>query len=394
LASTLNNVLLGTSGWSYNEWVGPFYTKMDKSKLRAYTKVFKTVEIDSTFYRYPSKGTVMGWTRYSPEGFVYTAKLPGLITHDKKLSLEEGIEQDLQRFIELMEPLILGGKLGCILIQLPPKFNYRPHELEGFFKTLPTHVRFAVEFREPSWMRVETWSLLEKYRVAYTIVDEPLLPPEARLTSDIAYFRWHGHGEKPWYDYRYSVRELEPWIPKLKDVAGKVGKIYGYFNNHYHGYAVENCLQVMEMIGNINAKQAEAKNRVEKHLQESAKLKNSTLESFVEPGEISFESLMHYFVPSERLRRAEQIGDRELTVLKQNAGIVEAAIRDYHIIIDAEARSISHDCADWGKILATKKLCKHVAKLLLSMNRTRATEILEKMYNEQAKWQFLLYASQ
>jgi uncharacterized protein YecE (DUF72 family) len=394
LASTLNNVLLGTSGWSYNEWVGPFYTKMDKSKLRAYTKVFKTVEIDSTFYRYPSKGTVMGWTRYSPDGFVYTAKLPGLITHDKKLSLERGIEQDLQRFIELMEPLILSGKLGCILIQLPPKFNYRPHELEGFFKTLPTHVRFAVEFREPSWMRVETWSLLEKYRVAYTIVDEPLLPPEAHLTSDIAYFRWHGHGEKPWYDYRYSVRELEPWIPKLKDVAGKVGKIYGYFNNHYHGYAVENCLQVMEMIGNINAKQAEAKNRVEKHLRDSAKLKNSTLESFVEPGEISFESLMHYFVPSERLRRAEQIGDNELTVLKQNAGIVEAAIRDYHIIIDVEARSISHDCADWGKILATKKLCKHVAKLLLSMNRTRAMEILKKMYSEQAKWQFLLYASQ
>jgi uncharacterized protein YecE (DUF72 family) len=394
LASIINNLLLGTSGWSYNEWVGPFYTKMDKSKLRAYTRVFPTVEIDSTFYRYPSKGTVMGWTRYSPEGFVYTAKLPGLITHDKKLSLEEGIEKDLQRFIELMEPLILAGKLGCILIQLPPKFDYRPHELEDFFKTLPTHVKFAAEFRELSWMRSETWRLLEKYRVAYTIVDEPLLPPETHLTSDMAYFRWHGHGGKPWYDYRYSVQELEPWIPKLKDVAGKVGKIYGYFNNHYHGYAVENCLQIMEMIGSINAKQTEAKNRVEKHLQERAELKNSTLESFVEPGEISFESLMHYFVPSERLRRAEQIEDRELTLIKQNEGMVEAAIRDYHIIIDGEARSISHDCADWGKTLATKKLCKHVAKLLLSMDRTRATEILREMYNEQAKWQFLHYTSQ
>ena len=108
MASIPSNVFLGTSGWSYNEWVGPFYTKMDKSKLRAYAKVFKTVEIDSTFYRYPTKGTVMGWTRYSPEGFVYTAKLPGLITHDKKLRLEEVIEKDLQRFIELMEPLILS----------------------------------------------------------------------------------------------------------------------------------------------------------------------------------------------------------------------------------------------------------------------------------------------
>lgn len=78
-----SKILLGTSGWSYKEWVGPFYTEKDKSLLKAYTRVFKTVKIDSTFYRYPSKGTVMGWFRYSPEGFVYTAKLPKLITHEK-----------------------------------------------------------------------------------------------------------------------------------------------------------------------------------------------------------------------------------------------------------------------------------------------------------------------
>jgi uncharacterized protein YecE (DUF72 family) len=394
LASIIDNVFLGTSGWSYNEWVGPFYTRMDKSKLRAYTRVFKTVEIDSTFYRYPSKGTVMGWARYSPEGFVYTSKLPGLITHDKKLSLGEGIEQDLQRFIELMEPLILSGKLGCVLIQLPPKFDYRPQELEAFFKILPTHVRFAVEFREQSWMRNETWELLEKYRVAFTVVDEPLLPPEAHLTSDIAYFRWHGRGERPWYDYRYSVNELEPWIPKLKDAAGKVDKIYGYFNNHYHGYAVENCLQVMEMIGNINAKQVEVKNRVEKYLRSSVELKSSTLESFVEPRDRSFESLMHYFVPAERLQRAEQIEDSELTIREQNAGRVDAVIRGYHIVIDAEVATISHDCADWGRVLATKKLCKHIAKLLLLMNREKATEMLRKMYTQQDKWRFVPYTSE
>jgi uncharacterized protein YecE (DUF72 family) len=393
LASIVNNVFLGTSGWSYNEWVGPFYTKMDKSKLRAYAKVFKTVEIDSTFYRYPSKGTVMGWARYSPEGFVYTAKLPGLITHDKKLSLNEGIEQDLQKFIELMEPLILGGKLGCILIQLPPKFDYRPKELEGFFKTLPTHVKFAVEFREQSWMRIETWSLLEKYRVAYTVVDEPLLPPEAHLTSDFAYFRWHGRGDRPWYDYRYSVQELEPWISKLKDTAGKVKKIYGYFNNHYHGYAVENCLQVMEMIGNINTKQVETKSRVEKYLKNSGELKSSTLESFVEPRDLSFESLMHYFVPTERLRRAEQIEDNELIIRKQDASRVEAAIRDYHIVIDAESATVSHDCADWARVSATRKFCKHIAKLLLSMNREKATEMLRKMYTQKEKWRFMPYVS-
>ena len=169
-----DNVLLGTSGWSYKEWIGPFYSKEDKSLLRTYTKVFKTVEIDSTFYRYPTKGAVMGWAKYSPEGFVFTAKLPQLITHEKLLDLGQGVEEDLQKFLELMEPLWLGGKLGCLLIQLPPKFDYRPKELEDFFKILPTHVKFAIEFRNRAWMRPETWPLLTKYNVAYVIVDEPL----------------------------------------------------------------------------------------------------------------------------------------------------------------------------------------------------------------------------
>ncbi len=389
-----DSVFLGTSGWSYNEWVGPFYAKTDKSKLRAYTKVFRTVEIDSTFYRYPSKGTVMGWTRYSPEGFVYTAKLPGLITHDKKLNLQEGVDQDVERFTALMEPLILSGKLGCILIQLPPKYHFKPEHLEAFFKTLPTHVKFAVEFRDLTWMRTETWVLLEKYHVAYTIVDEPLLPPEIHLTSNVAYFRWHGRGERPWYDYRYSLEELEPWVPKMKSAAEKVERIYGYFNNHYHGYAVENCLQVMEMTGSINAKQIEAKVRAEKHLKAPGELKTSTLESFFESGDQSFASLMRYFVPSERLRRAEEIKDSELTIQKQDSARVEATIRNYRIIIDAEATTISHYCADWEKVITTGKLCKHVAKLLLSINRENASEILRKMYAQKKNWRFLPYTSQ
>lgn len=387
-----NKVLLGTSGWSYKEWIGPFYAKTDKSMLRAYTRVFNTVEIDSTFYRYPSKGTVMGWTRYSPEGFVYTAKLPRLITHEKKLSLSEGIEQDMQRFIELMEPLSLGGKLGCILIQLPPKFNYKPKELEDFFRILPSHVRFAVEFRDRSWIRPETWTLLEKYRVAYTIVDEPLLPPEMHLTTNIAYFRWHGRGTRPWYDYQYSPQELEPWTPKVREAAVKVEKVYGYFNNHFHGYAVENCLQVMEMLGAIEARQVEAKKRVENYLQTSSKLETSTLESFVAPRTVDFENLMRYFVPAERLKRAEQMKDDELSIVRETDGNIEAVIRDYHIIIDTDAKTILHDCADWTKISLTKKLCKHIAKLLLAMDRTRATEMLRKMYKEEESWKFKPYA--
>jgi uncharacterized protein YecE (DUF72 family) len=254
-----SDILLGTSGWSYKEWEGTFYQKGEKRKLRAYSHVFKTAEIDSTFYRYPSKGTVMGWLKYSPSDFVFSAKLPKLITHDKKLGLKGDVKADLDGFLELMRPLQLGGKLACLLIQLPPKYDYNPENLESFFQLLDSRFRFAVEFRNLSWMRAETWELLKKYEVAYVAVDEPLLPQEVHLTADFAYFRWHGRGESPWFDYRYSNDELEPWIPKVKEAAGKVKKVVGYFNNHYHGYAPENCLHLIERLGLLSDEQKKAK---------------------------------------------------------------------------------------------------------------------------------------
>ena len=359
--------------------------------LRAYSKIFRTVEIDSTFYRYPSKGTVMGWAKYSPEGFVYSAKLPKLITHEKKLGLKEDVEKDLEKFIELIEPLSLSGKLGCILIQLPPKFEYKPKELEDFFKLLPTHMRFAVEFRDQSWMRQETWALLRKYQVAYTIVDEPLLPPEIHITTNTAYFRWHGHGTRPWYNYRYDKEELQPWIPKIRKTAENIQEIYGYFNNHYHGYAVENCLQVLEMLRLLTPEQTETKNKVENYFRRSAKLKKTTLEAFVEPKEMNFESLLRFFIDDKRLKRAQRIKDNELEMVEETEERIEALIRDYHIVVDLETNTILHDCADWSRVLPTKKLCKHVGKLLLSINKEKSLQILRKLYVQKEKWQFKPY---
>jgi uncharacterized protein YecE (DUF72 family) len=266
------NIFLGTSGWSYKEWEEIFYQKGEKRKLRAYSRVFKTAEIDSTFYRYPSKGTVMGWLRYSPSEFIFTAKLPKLITHDKKLGLKGDVKADLDAFLKLMQPLQLGGKLACLLIQLPPKYDFNLENLEAFFKLLDPVFKYAVEFRNLSWMRDETWELLKEYDVAYTIVDEPLLPPEAHLTADLAYFRWHGRGERPWFDYQYTKEELEPWIPKVKEAAGKVKKVVGYFNNHFHGYAPENCLYLIEKLCLLSEEQKRAKQRATK--------KQSQLQSF------------------------------------------------------------------------------------------------------------------
>jgi len=242
-------ILLGTSGWSYKEWEGSFYEKGEKRKLRAYAHIFKTAEIDSTFYRVPSKGMVMGWLRYTPSDFVFTAKLPREITHEKKLGLNGIIEKDLEDFLNLMRPLQLGGKLACLLIQLPPKYGFNPENLSAFFEKLDPTFGYAVEFRNLTWMRTETWDLLKKHNVAYVNVDEPLLPPETHLTADFAYFRWHGKGKSPWFDYQYSDDELNGWIPKIQKTAAKTKKILGYFNNHYHGYAPENCLYLIEKLG-------------------------------------------------------------------------------------------------------------------------------------------------
>jgi uncharacterized protein YecE (DUF72 family) len=255
---------LGTSGWSYKEWVGNFYQKgTGESKLRAYSRVFKTAEIDSTFYRNPTKGTVMGWLKYSPSDFLFTAKLPKTITHDKALGLRKDVKADLEEYLDLMRPLQQGGKLACLLIQLPPKYSYNPENLEGFFELLDPMFRYAVEFRNLSWLvpETKTFELLQKYAVAYTIVDEPLLPPEVHLTADFAYFRWHGHGKNIWFDYRYSKEQLDTWAPKVQETASNVKRIYGYFNNHYHGYAPENCLQLLERLGLLSQEQKKAKEK-------------------------------------------------------------------------------------------------------------------------------------
>ncbi len=385
------NILLGTSGWSYKEWVGPFYQKKDKSKLKAYSRIFKTAEIDSTFYAYPSKGTVMGWAKYSPENFVFTAKLPKLITHEKMLSLREGAEEDLNRFCDLLRPVLLNGKLGCLLIQLPPKYEFDPEHLEKFFQVLPAEFKFAVEFRHLSWMKNETWKLLRAHDVAYTIVDEPLLPPELQVTSDFAYFRWHGHGTRPWFDYRYEIEELKTWVPKVEKVSKEVKKVYGYFNNHFHGYAVENCLQVLEMLGALTPEQVKAKITAEKYFRISLKMKKPTLEAFFEPKGVTFENFFKVFIDKTRLKRARDIKDEEVTVQEVTENQVRALVKEYHIVIDLRKRVVLHDCADWNRVFPSKRFCKHLGKLLLSLDKGKASEILRQIYINKKFWEFKPY---
>jgi len=140
-----------------------------------YARFFNTAEINSTFYRYPTNALIYGLTRSSSPDFVFSAKLPRVITHEKKLDPDQKVRSYLLRFLDLLAPLQARGKLGCILIQLPPSFVYKRdrENFEAFLELLPPEYEFAAEFRDPSWMRHDTWTLLKKHNVAYCIVDEP-----------------------------------------------------------------------------------------------------------------------------------------------------------------------------------------------------------------------------
>jgi uncharacterized protein YecE (DUF72 family) len=269
----LSNVDIGTSGWSYKEWEGILYPRGEKAKLSYYARYFKTVEIDSTFYAFPKENMVRGAIRNTPPDFIFSAKLPKVITHEKALDLDRGVERDLTKFMFLMRPLEKEGKLGALLVQLPPSFAYEGglQKLRKFLEIVPRDVRFAVEYRNKSWVgKRDADDLLRSHNVAKTIVDEPLLPTELDVTADFSFIRWHGRGKRLWYSYRYNNDELEEWTPKVKKVASKVKKVYGYANNHPYGHAVETALKEMELLGIANKEQEKLRARVSKAIDERA----------------------------------------------------------------------------------------------------------------------------
>ena len=317
------------------------------------------------------------------------------------MDVKQGVEEDLNKFCELMKPLLLEGKLACLLIQFPPGLKYDLSKLEGFLAILPKEFRFAVEFRDTSWLRKETYSLLESYNVAYTIVDEPLLPPEVHVTADIAYFRWHGKGERPWYNYRYKEDELKPWIPKIKEAAEQTKAVYGYFNNHFHGYAVENCLQILEMLGVITSEQRKAKERIENYFKTQAArppptpAKRKTLAAFMpeQIQKLGFKDLLRFFMDEGRIRRAKGIKDNEVSIKDVSENRIVATVREYHIIIDFRNRTILHDCADWSRCIPVKQFCKHLGKLMMRLPEEKAVETMRKICLELEKWEFKPYTA-
>ena len=383
----------GCSGWDYQEWIGPVYRNASESKLRAYSRIFDTAEINSTFYRAPSPGMVLGWARYTPEEFVFAAKVPQTVTHDRLLDVAKGADKDLLAYCELMRPLLDAGKLGPLLLQLPPRLRFQEATIHRFLDVLPRDFTFALEPRNKTWMTMEAFDLLRATGVAYTIVDEPLLPPDLHVTSALAYLRWHGHGQDPWYNYRYGEDELKSWVPRVQQVASQAETVYGFFNNHFHGYAPENCIQILRMLGVQTQEQARALQRIDGFRKQTTaaevRLRSLTLEDFGAdvPKDALVEAALGRFMDRNRLDRAKRINSRDVEISKDRDAI-RARVKDYRVEVDPVARSIYHDCEDWGKLVDRQDFCKHVGKFFLTLPKGEALTLLEAIAANRDSWTF------
>lgn len=233
---------LGCSGWYYTDWKGRFYPeKLGKSKwLEFYSKQFNTVEINSTFYRFPSEKTVEGWYHKTPENFKFTLKANQVITHRRRF---KNTQNTLNRFYNLAK--ILNEKLGCILFQLPPQKSKDVDFLKNAVQQFDHSQNNIVEFRHASWFDSEVYDLLNEEGVGFCSVSSHDLPDDLITAASIVYVRFHGKGTLK-YQYTYSAEELNEWADKLKESCSK--HVFCYFNNDYNANAPENCKMLREMI--------------------------------------------------------------------------------------------------------------------------------------------------
>jgi uncharacterized protein YecE (DUF72 family) len=240
---------IGTSGWSYDDWIGPFYPQSIKKgkMLNFYAQEFNLVEINSTFYALPNKYAVIAWNKKVPDDFVFTAKIPQKITHKRFLENSESI---FKEFYSLMYPLIDSGKLGCLLIQLPPKFSAEYQDtLISFLDFLPDTIDFAVEFRHTSWDEIEDYTFLKERNTAFVVTDSLKMEPKVRITANFGYVRWHGRNPDLWYNYMYTEDELKEWVPKVEHITQKTSNSYLHFNNHPRGQAIQNARMFKDLMG-------------------------------------------------------------------------------------------------------------------------------------------------
>ncbi len=258
-----HRISIGTCGYSYAEWVGPFYPRGTKQPdmLAYYAERFDALEIDSSYYGVPKRGSMEKLVRVTGETFRVALKLPGTLTHDAA----EGspLHPDAGLFAESIAPLAESGKLAVLLAQFPGAF--RPNDatrdhLRVLRDAFPD-VALAVEFRHRDWQTNDTLELLASLDLAWTNVDEPhfdtLLRPASDVTGPVGYVRFHGRSAATWwkpdtpgdrYTYDYSIEELEPWSERVLDIAGAAPETFAFFNNHRFGSATIDARKLAALV--------------------------------------------------------------------------------------------------------------------------------------------------
>lgn len=242
--SEQGRIRIGTSGWSYDHWVGPFYPEdLDAdSRLAFYAERFDSAEINHSFYHLPSNGQLADWQAATGSDFLFAAKASRYITHLKKL---RDAQQSLPRFIERMQAL--GSRLGPLLFQLPPRWGYDGERLEAFLEALPSGVRCAAEFRDHSWHNEEACERLRKHGVAWCIYDLAGFTAPKKVTADFVYIRLHGPREA--YRGGYDASALSGWAGAISAWARRGLDVYCYFDNDEEGCAPRDAAQLRDMLG-------------------------------------------------------------------------------------------------------------------------------------------------
>jgi uncharacterized protein YecE (DUF72 family) len=244
---------IGTSGWHYNDWLGKFYPKevTGYKELAFHAQHFNTVENNSSFYRVSKESTYKTWDKMTPEGYKFSIKLNKEVTHTARLELTDDIKERVGYILDSTQ--VLGDKLGAIVIQLPASFKYDLPKVEKFSDFFTKKVReqkckfdVAIEFRNKYWLVDNVFEVLRKYNVALVAGQSSRWPEERQVTADIAYIRMHGPGKL--FASSYSIEQLQEWADYIKSISSNVKRIYVYFNNDFHGYALENAKELMALL--------------------------------------------------------------------------------------------------------------------------------------------------
>jgi len=236
---------VGCSGFHYKHWRGLFYPEeLAQSKwFEYYCDHFNTVELNTTFYRFPKLPFLLSWYQRSPEGFLFAVKAPRLITHFKQFQKTEDVIADFYSVIDEG----LKEKLGCVLFQLPPRSFFTEERLERIIKNLDPNYKNVLECRHVSWWTQEVYDQLSKHNITFCGMSHPELPQDIIKNNSLLYYRFHGVPEL--YKSEYSKKIVQSFVDDIRS-SKKVKHAFIYFNNDIGGSAITNAQQMQEIIMN------------------------------------------------------------------------------------------------------------------------------------------------